>query len=138
MTETLYDDIRAALDSVLVGATGLPALVFPGDEEPRQDTPYVRVNFAPGLSEPTTLGSNPDIRTSGIYDLLVCHRRSLGSGVGLRSASKLVSLFPAHSVVERGSTRLIIQSSGVGRPYPDEPFYCTPVRVNWYIHHRGE
>lgn len=158
---SIYNDIRACLDSYLASTTGIP-VVRPDNTffEPETGVPYIRSTFVPISRRPATRGLNPVNRYDGIYSLLVCTPEGSGSGLGYSIADTLLDRFqevtdityfnPTDTILlENGDTLALetgdsillgsptivsLDYSEVGLSYLESPFYCTPVTVAWYIY----
>lgn len=132
---TIVNDIRAALDGHLAGATGLPAIAYdnaPYDQVPR--TPHIRVQFIPTSRRPANRGPNPQHRHQGLYILTVCTEMDKGTGAALDIVDALLSRFNGSSDITGGVVPVSIDYSEMQTPFRDDPFYCAPVQVSWYAY----
>lgn len=158
---SIYNDIRACLDSYLAETADLPA-IKPANTffEPETGVPYIRSSFIPINRRPATRGLNPVNRYDGVYSLLICTPQGSGSGLGYSIADTLLNRFQeVTDIVYFNPTEVILLENGdtlalengdaillgnptivsldyaeAGSSYLEPPFYCTPVNVAWYIY----
>jgi hypothetical protein len=134
---TIINDIRACLDTHLVGTVGIPAIAHQNvPYEPTTGTPFIKVDLVPTSRRPAVRGLNPQQRYDGIYSLLVCTPEALGSGAGYDIADLLLQRFEATTDIPLTGNPLIvsIDYSEVRASFLDSPFYYTPLTIAWYCY----
>lgn len=159
---SIINDIRACLDTHLVGTSGIPTIAHQNVEfNPTTGTSFIKADLVPNSRRPAVRGLNPQKLYTGFYNLLVCTPEGQGSGAGYEIADLLLGRFecatdilytnPTDTILlESGDTLLLesgdslllgsptivsIDYSEVGTSYLDSPYYCTPVTVSWYLYH---
>lgn len=139
---SIINDIRACLDSHLVGTAGIPSIAHQNVEfNPTTGTSFIKADLVPNSRRPAVRGLNPQKLYTGFYNLLVCTPEGQGSGAGYDIADLLLERFDCATDIlytkPTGTTPIIvsIEYSEVGTSYLDSPYYCTPVTVSWYIYH---
>lgn len=133
---TIMNDIREALETKLAGGAGLPtAIYYPGvGNDPDPETDHLRVQLLPTSRRPAVRGGTPQHRYQGLFVVTVCTRSREGSGAALDYADTLLALFNGSTDVVGTSVTVSIDYSEASAPYMEEPFYCVPVNVAWYIY----
>ena len=127
--------IRACLEQYLLATAGIPAVAIPNVKfDPDPKVPFIRVQFVPTSKRPANVGPNPLERYEGLYQLNVYHPSNEGEGYGLNIADVLMERFKPSTSIVFGGEEVGIMYSEVGLPFPDAPFYTTPVTVGWYAY----
>ena len=132
---TVTNSIREALDSHLAATQNIPIVVYentPYDQIP--DTPHIRVQFLPTSRRPAVRGPNPQNRHQGLYTMTVCIPVEYGTGTGLEIADTLMERFNGSTDVVGMDLTVSLEYSEAEGSFEDEPFYCTPVQVGWYVY----
>lgn len=132
---SIVNDIRAALDSHLTTDATLPPRSYENVAfKPTNGQAFIKTTLVPTSRRSAVRGLNPQQKYEGIYSILVCTPEKIGSGPGLDIADKLLTLYAPGIHVSQSGIFVSIDYSEVGLGYLDSPFYCTPVRIGWYIY----
>lgn len=130
----IVNDIRATLDAALAAATDLPAIAFENAPfEQNAGTPHLRTAFFLTSRRPAVRGPDPQNRYQGLYQITVAVPTDQGSGAALEYADLLLTEFDGSSDID-GTPTVSIEYSELGSPFYDDPFYCVPVQVAWYVY----
>lgn len=131
---SIVDDIRATLDAKLASIAGLPPIAFenaPFKQQAGQS--HLRVRFFLTSRRPAVRGPTPQHRYQGLYRIIVATPSETGSGAALGVADTLLDEFNGSTNVQ-GNPIVSIEYSELGSPFKDEPFYCIPVEIAWYVY----
>ena len=158
---SIYDDIRAALETNLASVSGLPSVGWENVQfSPTTGQPYVKPRLIPTRREPAVRGPNPQMFYQGIYRIECYVPEDTGPSVGDELADKLIDAFEATTSIyynnvtdllltedeafitlESGSRVLLDDVTHVSIRYAeremaeiDGPFYMIPVNIGWYIY----
>lgn len=132
------NNIRAALESRLIAAAGLPPIALPNiPYNPITGSSFIKANFIPVLKRRAAIGPLPQQRYDGLYHLLICTPEKEGMGLAYSYAETVMELFEATTDISfenpaTNFTRVTIDYSETGLSYSDPPYYCTPVTIGWY------
>lgn len=138
---SILNDIRACLDNHLINTANLPTLAMenvPYTQSP--GTSFIKVNFAPTLRRPKTMGNNPSLLYQGIYPLVIYTPENTGIGAGLTYADIILDSFKATTDISYTNpntsvtTYVTISYSEVVASFLNPPFYHTPVNIGWYLY----
>ena len=130
----ILNDIRATLDTALAAATNLPAIAFENAPfEQNAGTPHLRVAFFLTSRRPAVRGPDPQHRYQGLYQVTVAVPTDQGTGTALDYADLLMTEFDGSSDIS-GTPTVSIEYAETGSPFYDDPFYCIPVQVAWYVY----
>ena len=132
---SILNTVRGAMDTHLAGMSGVPTIVNQNvNYTPSIDTTFLKTTLVPTLIRPATRGLNPQLRYDGLYSILICTPEGEGSGLGYDIADDILTRFAATSDIAFGGLIVSVNYSEVNNSYLDNPFYCTPVNVAWYIY----
>lgn len=130
----ILNDIRATLDTTLAAATNLPAIAFENAPfEQNAGTPHLRVAFFLTSRRPAVRGPDPQHRYQGLYQVTVAVPTDQGSGGALDYADLIMTEFDGSSDIS-GTPIVSIEYAETGSPFYDDPFYCVPVQIAWYVY----
>lgn len=133
----IYDDIREALDSELNGLSGLPSIFFENaPSEQSTPTAYLTTRTFFTSRRPAVRGPNPQNRYEGIYRITICVPKRSGTGQALRYAETLTTAFDGSSDIVGSNKTVSIDFTELATSYEEEPYWCLPVDVNWYVYDR--
>lgn len=157
----IVNDIRATLDTALNAASDLPAIAFENAPfEQNAGTPHLRVSFFLTSRRPAVRGPDPQHRYQGLYQVTVAVPTDRGTGDALDYADLLLTEFDGSSdifydqinevlltesgayITLEGGGKLLrdnvinvsIEYAELGTSFYDDPFYCVPVQVAWYVY----
>ena len=127
--------IRACLENFLKATSGIPEVVVPNKKyDPDPAVSFVRAQFVPLSRRPANVGTNPLVRSEGLYVLNVHTAEYGGEGTGFQIGDLIISRFkPSTAIVHLGQ-EVGISYSEAGMPYSDAPFYITPITIGWYAY----
>ena len=130
----IVNDIRATLDTALNATSSLPAIAFENAPfEQNAGTPHLRVSFFLTSRRPAVRGPDPQHRYQGLYQVTVAVPTDRGTGDALDYADLLLTEFDGSSDIT-GTPTVSIEYAELGTPFYDDPFYCVPVQIAWYVY----
>lgn len=137
---SIYDDIRAALESKLYSLTDLPVLYPEGSTRtPTVGTPYIKHLFVPVTRRPAVTGSNPQKKYSGVFRVFCYYPSDKGPAQADDMADKIIEAFdaPTNIPFTNSDSEVIIVTTNYaerdeGRP--DKPWYYVTINIGWYIY----
>lgn len=132
---SIYDDIRAALETNLASVSGLPSVGWENVQfSPTTGTPYVKPRLIPTRREPAVRGTNPQMFYQGIYRVECYVPEDQGPSAGDELADKIIDAFEAATDVSYSGTIVSIRYAEREMAEIDGPFYMIPVNIGWYIY----
>jgi len=132
---SIYDDIRAALETNLSSVSGLPSVGWENVQfSPTTGTPYVKPRLIPTRREPAVRGTNPQMFYQGIYRVECYVPEDQGPSAGDELADKIIDAFEAATDVSYSGTIVSIRYAEREMADIDGPFYMIPVNIGWYIY----
>ena len=132
---SIYDDIRAALETNLSSVSGLPSVGWENVQfSPTTGTPYVKPRLIPTRREPAVRGTNPQMFYQGIYRVECYVPEDQGPSAGDELADKIIDAFEAATDVSYSGTIVSISYAEREMADIDGPFYMIPVNIGWYIY----
>jgi len=132
---SIYDDIRAALETNLSSVSGLPSVGWENVQfSPTTGTPYVKPRLIPTRREPAVRGTNPQMFYQGIYRVECYVPEDQGPSAGDELADKIIDAFEAATDVSYSGTIVSIRYAEREMAEIDGPFYMIPVNIGWYIY----
>ena len=158
---SIYDDIRAALETNLSSVADLPSVGWENVQfSPTTGQPYVKPRLIPTRREPAVRGTNPQMLYQGVFRIECYVPEGNGPAAGDDLADKIIQAFEATSsiyynnvtnalltqseafiVLESGARVLLNEVTYVSIRYAeremaeiDGPFYMIPVNIGWYIY----
>jgi len=132
---SIYDDIRAALETNLSSVSGLPSVGWENVQfSPTTGTPYVKPRLIPTRREPAVRGTNPQMFYQGICRVECYVPEDQGPSAGDELADKIIDAFEAATDVSYSGTIVSIRYAEREMAEIDGPFYMIPVNIGWYIY----
>ena len=132
---SIYDDIRAALETNISSVSGLPSVGWENVQfSPTTGTPYVKPRLIPTRREPAVRGTNPQMFYQGIYRVECYVPEDQGPSAGDELADKIIDAFEAATDVSYSGTIVSIRYAEREMAEIDGPFYMIPVNIGWYIY----
>lgn len=132
---SIYDDIRAALETTLNSVSGLPSVAWENVPfNPTTGQSYVKPRLLPTRREPAVRGLNPQMYYQGVFRVDCYVPEGAGPGAGDDLADKIIDAFEATTDVSYGSTIVSIRYAEREQADIDGPFYMIPVVIGWYIY----
>lgn len=132
---SIYDDIRAALETTLSSVSGVPSIGWENVQfSPTTGQPYVKPRLIPTRREPAVRGTNPQMYYQGVFRVECYVPEGNGPAAGDDLADKIIEAFEAATDVSYGSTFVSIRYAEREQAEIDGPFYMIPVTIGWYIY----
>ncbi len=132
---SIYDDIRAALETHLSNITDLPAVAWENlTFSPTTGESYVKPRLIPTVRQPAVRGLNPQIYYQGIFRVDCFAPEGLGPAAADDLADKIIDAFEATTDVTDGSTIVSIRYAEREQGMPDGAHFMVPVNIGFYIY----
>jgi len=158
---SIYDDIRAALETTLASIPNIPTIAWENVTfNPTTGTSFVKARFAPTVREPAVRGLNPQMYYQGVFVVDVYCPEGTGPSVADGVANSIIETLDAttsiyyepstDSILTESGAFLITESGGkvlldgviqVSIRYAERElgtqegaFYRIPVVISWYIY----
>ena len=132
---SIYDDIRAALETTLSSVTDVPSIGWENVQfSPTTGQPYVKPRLIPTLREPAVRGTNPQMFYQGIFRIECYVPEDQGPSVGDELADSIIDAFEAATDVSYSGTIVSIRYAEREMAEIDGSFYLIPVNIGWYIY----
>lgn len=132
---SVYDDIRAALETSLSSVTDVPSVGWENVQfSPTTGQPYVKPRLIPTRREPAVRGTNPQMFYQGIFRVECYVPEDNGPSAGDELADKIIDAFEATTDVSYSGTIVSIRYAEREMAEIDGPFYMIPVNIGWYIY----
>tara|TARA_R110000737_G_scaffold204632_1_gene223414 strand:- start:298 stop:705 length:408 start_codon:yes stop_codon:yes gene_type:complete len=133
--DSIDDDIRAALETHLVGIAGLPDIAFENVKyDPTTGVSYIKTQMIPTRNKPAVRGTNPQLRYDGIFSVTVFIEEGNGVGEAYATVKLIKDAFAATTTVTLGSLNVSIDYAETQRGLNDSPWYFIPVNIGWYTY----
>lgn len=132
---SIYDDIRAALETNLASVTDVPSIGWENVQfSPTTGSSYLKPRLLPTRREPAVRGTNPQMFYQGIYRVECYVPEDQGPAAGDELADKIIDAFEAATDVSYSGTIVSIRYAEREMAEIDGPFYMIPVNIGWYIY----
>tara|TARA_R110000851_G_scaffold147401_1_gene287280 strand:+ start:607 stop:1014 length:408 start_codon:yes stop_codon:yes gene_type:complete len=132
---SIYDDIRAALETTLSSVTDVPSVGWENVQfSPTTGQPYVKPRLIPTRREPAVRGTNPQMFYQGVFRVECYVPEDNGPSAGDELADKIIDAFEATTDVSYSGTIVSIRYAEREMAEIDGPFYMIPVNIGWYIY----
>lgn len=137
---SIYNDIRAALETELNSTAGLPEIHWDNTHnDPTTGTAFIRPEFLPLSRKPAVRGTSPQMRYSGFFICNIHVPERAGQGAANDYVDILVAAFDATTDISytNPSAETIIVSVDYAERRAasfDSPWYVVPVDVAWFIY----
>jgi len=132
---SVYDDIRAALETSLSSVTDVPSVGWENVQfSPTTGQPYVKPRLIPTRREPAVRGTNPQMFYQGVFRVECYVPEDNGPSAGDELADKIIDAFEATTDVSYSGTIVSIRYAEREMAEIDGPFYMIPVNIGWYIY----
>ena len=137
---SIYNDIRAALETHLSNVSGIPSVAYENVSfEPQTGTSFLQVMFLPTERRPAVRGLNPQQRYQGVFSILVHTPEGKGPKEADDYANTLLEAFEATTDISFTNSNL--ETINVSLDYAerqqgilDSPWYYVRVDIGWYIY----
>jgi len=132
---SIYDSIRAALETKLSDVSGVPSIGWENLQfSPTTGQAYVKPRLLPTRREPAVRGLNPQMYYQGIFRVECYVPEGNGPAAGDDLADKIIDAFEAATDVSYSGTIVSIRYAERESAEIDGPFYMIPVNIGWYIY----
>lgn len=132
---SIYDDIRAALETTLNSVADLPSVGWENAQfSPTTGQAYIKPRLIPTRREPAVRGLNPQMFYQGIFRVECFVPEGKGPSAGDDLADKIIEAFEATTTVSYSGTDVSIRYAEREMAEIDGPFYVIPVNIGWYIY----
>ena len=132
---SIYDDIRAALETTLSSVTDVPSVGWENVQfSPTTGQPYVKPRLIPTRREPAVRGTNPQMFYQGVFRVECYVPEDSGPSAGDELADKIIDAFEATTDVSYSGTIVSIRYAEREMAEIDGPFYMIPVNIGWDIY----
>tara|TARA_R110002124_G_scaffold237867_3_gene403145 strand:- start:157 stop:579 length:423 start_codon:yes stop_codon:yes gene_type:complete len=138
---SIYNDIRAALESRLAATVGLPTGIAYENVsfEPQTGTSFLKVSFVPTSRRPAVRGPNPQQRYQGVFRVFCYAPEGSGPSAADNMANTVIDAFDATtdiSFTNAANETVIVSVDYAERDngFVDSPWYYTVVNIGWYIY----
>ena len=137
---SIYNDLRAALETHLSNVSGTPSVAYENVPfEPTTGTSFLQVMFLPTERRPAVRGLNPQQRYQGVFSILVHTPEGKGPKEADDYANILLEAFEATTDIS--FTNSDLETINVSIDYAerqqgilDSPWYYVRVDIGWYIY----
>lgn len=132
---SIYDDIRAALETKLSNTTGIPSIAYENVKfEPTTGTSFVRCQLVPAIRRPAVRFTNPQQEYTGSF-LVMCYvPENQGPNAADTLANTIIDEFDATTDINDAGIILSIRYAERRPGYNQSPWYVVPVDISWYIY----
>lgn len=132
---SIYDNIRAALETKLSNTVGIPTIAYENVKfEPTTGTPFVRCQLVPAIRRPAVRFTNPQQEYTGSF-LVMCYvPENQGPNAADTLANTIIDEFDATTDINDAGIILSIRYAERRPGYNQSPWYVVPVDISWYIY----
>ena len=137
---SIYNDIRAALETHLSNVSGIPSVAYENVSfEPQTGTSFLKVAFVPTSRRPAVRGLNPQQRYDGVFQVLVYAPEGNGPATADDLANKVIEAFEATTKIEYTNSDLETITVSIDyaerqQGFLDSPWYYVPINIGWYTY----
>lgn len=137
MTNSISNDIRAALEQKLQSVCNLPGEYDGVPYEPTPDSPYMVVTMVSGSDLPATVGTSPQTLSEGLFVIKLYYPTGAGAHDLENMADQITSGFPVDQVIHYGSAYLRVRYAQNDRQARVEAglWLSLTITVAWYVYH---
>lgn len=137
---SIYDDIRATLETKLNSVVGLPYIKPENVSYTPGTDPYIETLLVPTIRRPAHRGENPQMFYKGIFRVF-CHIK-VGTAVGEADdmADLILDAMDATTDISWTNpttsevTTLSIEYAEREQGIPENKHYYVPVNIGWYLY----
>ena len=137
---SIYNDIRAALESHLSNVSGIPSVAYENVTfEPTTGTSFLQVMFLPVERRPAVRGLSPQQRYQGVFSILAHTPEGKGPKAADDYANILIEAFEATTDIsftnsDTETIKVSIDYAERQQGIIDSPWYYVRVDIGWYIY----
>jgi len=132
---SIYDDIRAALETKLSNVAGIPPIAYENVKfEPTTGTTYISCKLIPAIRRPAVRFTNPQQLYTGTFMVLIHAPENQGPSTADNLANTIISEFDATTDINDAGIILSVRYAERRPGYNDSPWYVVPVDISWYIY----
>lgn len=134
MTNTLYQDIQGALETILQGIPGIPEIAFDGVAfTPTVGVPYVVPVLVPVVGRPATMGDDNFKLHEGLFQISVVWPSGQGMGAAAAMADLIKSHFKVETVASHNGTKVRFYYAERQPHFTDTDWVRIPIQISWFI-----
>lgn len=137
MTNSISNDVRAALEGVLKNVVGIPPIEYDGVPlEPTPTSPYAVATMISGTSRPAVVGIAPYYRSEGILGVTLFYPVGGGAHDLENMGDAICAAFPVDTVITQGNAKVrIAYAETNGQVRVEAGLWLTlAVSISWYIY----
>lgn len=140
MTDSVYKNIKAAIEDHLNDVSGLPTIYNENlNIVPTTGTSFIKTRFTPTNRVAATRGSNPQHYYAGFFTCLIHTPENVGSGLADGYVDKIVNAFNTDtdiSYTPLSGDDVFVRMRYTERQgsYDNTPWYIVPVQIGWYVY----
>ena len=137
---SIYNDIRAALESHLSAVSGIPDVPYENVSfEPTTGTSFLQVMFLPVERRSAVRGLNPQQRYQGVFSILAHTPEGKGPKEADDYANLLIEAFEATTDIsftnsDAETINVSIDYAERQQGFTDTPWYYIPITIGWHIY----
>ncbi len=137
MTNSISNDIRAALELKLQSVCNLPGEYDGVPYEPTPNSPYMVVTMVSGSDLPATVGTSPKTLSDGIFVVKLYYPVGVGPHDLENMADTITSGFPVDQVIVQGNAYLRVRYAQLDRQARVEAglWLSQTITIAWYCYH---
>jgi hypothetical protein len=132
---SIHKEIRAALETKLVGISGIPPIAFDNVVfNPTTGVSFIKSGYQPTSRVPAVRGPNPSQLYKGIYSVTVYCPEGNGPATADGIANTVIENFEAATDVSLNNFNVSIDYAERQQGFLDTPWYYIPINIGWYIY----
>lgn len=137
---SIYNDIRAALETHLSNVSGIPSVAYENVLfDPTTGTSYLKVMYIPTERRPAVRGLNPQQRYQGVFSVVCYTPEGKGPKEADDYANSIVEAFEATTDIsftnsDTETIKVSIDYAERQQGFLDSPWYYVRVNIGWYIY----
>lgn len=136
MGNSVYNDIRATLESHLAGVVGLPDIFYENvNSDPIVGQAFLKVQLFPTRRRPACRGSSPQQRYQGVFTVYCYTPEGIGPSQADDLADLVIEAFDATTDITHPmltDTIVSIEYAEREQGITSQPYYYVPVNVGFY------
>ena len=132
---SIYDSIRAALETKLSNIAGIPPISYENVKyEPQSGQTWVSCKLVPAIRRPAVRGLNPQQEYTGSFLVMIHAPENQGPNAADVLANTIINDFDATTDINDAGIILSIRYAERRPGYNRSPWYVIPIDISWYIY----
>lgn len=136
---SIYNDIRAALESHLASVQGIPTIAYENvGFKPVTGQSFVQPRFIPISRRPAVRGLNPQQRYDGVLRVFCYAPEGKGPSAADDLANKVIEAFEATTDISftknQQTIHVSIDYAERDNGFVETPWFYVAVNIGWYIY----